>query len=68
MAKENIKLAEIPWRRSWKEVTGDLHVSPDKGLNAEDLRARRRRFGPNRSFTGVDNHAQEGALNAPDLV
>jgi len=37
-----------PWARSLEEVLDDLHVSADKGLNAAEVRRRRRRYGPNR--------------------
>lgn len=45
---QEIKFGKKPWSRSWEEVTGDLQVTPDDGLCSEDIRARRRRFGPNR--------------------
>jgi Ca2+-transporting ATPase len=48
MVKHHINLVDTPWSRSREEITSDLQVSPDSGLNPEDVRARRRRFGPNR--------------------
>ena len=50
MMKHHTDLKEVdtPWSRSREEITGDLQVSPDSGLKPEDVRARHRRFGPNR--------------------
>jgi magnesium-transporting ATPase (P-type) len=51
MTNKNIKIAETPWSRSCKQIAKDLQVSPQKGLNPEDVRVRRRSFGPNRLRT-----------------
>lgn len=48
IVNKNIRIAEKPWSCSPKKIAGDLQVSPDSGLNPEEVRARRRRFGPNR--------------------
>jgi Ca2+-transporting ATPase len=36
------------WTRPWQEVTEELQVSPEKGLDAEEVKRRRERYGPNR--------------------
>lgn len=38
---------ETPWSRSWEDVVSELHVSPDKGLAADDVHSRRKSYGAN---------------------
>jgi Ca2+-transporting ATPase len=41
-------LPEKPWSRSVEEVAGDLNVQPESGLNADEVKQRRKRYGSNR--------------------
>jgi Ca2+-transporting ATPase len=36
------------WAWPWQEVTEELQVSPEKGLDIEEVQRRRERYGPNR--------------------
>jgi P-type Ca2+ transporter type 2C len=41
-------LVEKPWSFSWEETAKKLNVSPEKGLNSEEIQKRRRKYGANR--------------------
>ncbi|MGD2037070.1 MAG: cation-transporting P-type ATPase, partial [Desulfobacterales bacterium] len=51
MTKKTIKIAETPWSHNGEQIAKDLQVSPDNGLNPDDIRVRRRIFGSNRLRT-----------------
>lgn len=37
-----------PWNRSWKDVLQALDVSTEQGLDASEVKSRRKTYGPNR--------------------
>ena len=39
---------ENPWRKSWEDVLNEFGVSKEKGLNENEVRGNRRRYGSNR--------------------
>jgi len=39
---------EKAWSFSWEETAKKLNVSPEKGLNSEEIQKRRRKYGANR--------------------
>lgn len=47
-SRKRIPPVDKPWSRSWEEVSEKLTVSPEKGLDREEARKRRRQYGLNR--------------------